>query len=90
MDELLDAYKDMWGKDKDFYVLRDNGDSVYSIIDVENNSGVIIENEAVAREVVRRMLNAGVFVGDPFDLQTKKEIIRRRIQARKGCGDKKA
>ena len=83
MDNSIDTYKDLWGKDKYSYVLRPAEDGRYSIVNVENNSGLIIENDAIAHEVVRRMLAAGVLVGNPFDIQTRKHLIILRIQARK-------
>lgn len=78
-EQALQDYVDMWGKDKEWYVLRDRGNGAYSIVDMRSNAVVIIENTEVAREVVRRMLDAGVVVGDPFDLRFRKEMIRRRI-----------
>lgn len=83
--EELAMYEHMWKANKDNYMLMEvEGDGErkrYSIIDIQSNHGVIIEDNKVAEDVVRRMLAAGVPVGNPFDPETRKQIIKRRMRS---------
>jgi hypothetical protein len=61
-------YESFWGRDLKRYVLveltRDDRPPDYVIFDIENASAVLIEDEAIHEEVVRRMLKAGAIVTD--------------------------
>lgn len=85
-DSKLKEFEHMWQSDKECYMLSEveSGDSSskrYAIVDISTNHGVIIEDNEVAHEVIRRMLEAGVSVGNPFDLKTRKEILKRRLRS---------
>ncbi|MDC0678635.1 hypothetical protein [Sorangium atrum] len=85
-DNRLKEFEHMWQSDKECYMLSEveGGDSSsqeYAIVDISTNHGVIIEDNEVAHEVVRRMLEAGVSVGNPFDPKTRKEILKRRLRS---------
>lgn len=89
LEYALAEHADMWGKDKDHYMLmppdKEINDALqYGIVDLRNNHGVLIENSELARGVIQRMLAAGVQIGNPFDPRVKKELIRRRLNMAKG------
>ncbi|MGK3997615.1 hypothetical protein [Sorangium sp. So ce1024] len=85
-DGKLKEFEHMWQSDKGCYMLSeveggDPSNKRYAIVDIRTNHGVIIEDDEVAHEVVRRMLEAGVSVGNPFDVKTRKEILKRRLRS---------
>ncbi|MEZ4312949.1 MAG: hypothetical protein R3F14_33425 [Polyangiaceae bacterium] len=84
IEERLRDLEYMWTTRKDDHVLvpigvNPNGSPRYFIQDISTSHGVIIEDNDLAEEVKRRMLDAGVYVGDPEEIQFRKAIIRKRL-----------
>ncbi len=83
-DERLQALAHMWTTRKDDYALvpvgvDEHGLPRYAIEDHANKRGVLIDDHELAEEVKRRMLAAGVFVGNPDTIEFKKVRIKARF-----------
>lgn len=83
-DERLQEYAHMWTTRKEDFALvpvglGEDGAMGYAIEDHTVKHGVIIEDRDLAQEVKRRMLAAGVFVGDPDTIEFKKARLLARL-----------
>lgn len=83
-EDRLQQFVHMWTTRKSDFALvpagkEEDGTIRHAIEDHSINHGVIIEDSELAREVKRRMMAAGVFVGDPRTLRFKKALIKKRL-----------
>ncbi|TKC89016.1 hypothetical protein [Polyangium fumosum] len=84
MERRLKEYERLWTTDKEDYVLSGDESDIRAgvscaIIDMRTNSILLIEDGELARTVKEKMLAAGVQVGDPHDINLRKEYIKRRL-----------
>ncbi|MEZ4295808.1 MAG: hypothetical protein R3B70_12590 [Polyangiaceae bacterium] len=84
IEERLKDLEYMWTTRKDDHVLvpvgiNPDGSPRYFIQDISVNHGVVIEDNILASEVKRRMLAAGVHVGNPNEVEFRKSLIRKRL-----------
>lgn len=83
-EEKLREHEYMWTTHKDDYALvpwrkQPDGIDDYVIVKHTTNVAPIIEDERLAQEIIKRMLAADVFVGDPDTFEFKKARIRERL-----------
>ncbi len=85
-ESALQEFEAYWGTERYRYTLEEidaNAQDLarkYIIVDLSNNCMVIVENSAVKAEVVQRMLDAGVLVGDRYDPKIRNAFMRARLK----------
>jgi len=66
MQEQVQKYQYLWdGSEPQWALLSAGNDARYLIVDTESKMAMIIEDDVLARQVIERMLAAGVRVVSP-------------------------